>query len=222
MQLTTSAWKIPIVEQGKFIVLEGIDGGGKSTAIEGIKKFLHKKDIHVVITREPGGTEIGERLRNLLLYEDLTILPETELFMMFAARIQHLEEIIYPALAQGSWVISDRFTDSSYAYQGGGGQLNINAIRELEQIAQGTFRPDLVFLLDIPVKEGLLRATGKDKFHERLYGFYERTRALFLERAQELDTHVLIDASKSQDVVLSDILENLNDFIRAPFKNDNK
>jgi len=201
-------------KSGKFIVLEGIDGAGKTSVLQEIKKFLNKKDIHVVVTREPGGTKLGEALRTHLLYSELEIFPSTELLLMFAARIQHLEEVIYPALSQGSWVVSDRFTDSSYAYQGGGGELNMSVVQTLELVVQGNFRPDLVFVLDVPIKEGLLRATETDNFHARLYEFYERTRAIYLSRAQSLFTHRLIDATKSKKTVFQQVLKELEIFIR--------
>jgi len=214
MQLNTKIWNMPNADFGKFIVLEGIDGAGKTSVLQEIKKFLNKKDIHVVATREPGGTKLGEKLRVHLLYSDLEIMPEAELFLMLAARIQHLEEVVYPALKQGSWVVSDRFTDSTYAYQGGGGELSLDVIRTLEQLVQGNFRPNLVFILDVPVKEGLLRATKNDNFHNRLYEFYERTRQVYLKRAQVLTTHTLIDASKSKKYVEKQILKKLEDFVR--------
>lgn len=203
-----------ITKLGKFIVFEGIDGAGKSTAIESAKAFLNQKDIHSIVTREPGGTLVGEEIRRQMLHGELEYLPEAEVLLMFASRVHHLEEVIYPALQKGIWVLCDRFTDSTYAYQGGGGQVGSSSISRIEKIVQGAFEPDLVLYLDISVTEGLKRATGTDYFERNLQEFYERVRKVYLNRAVKSRLHKIIDASESIEEVHFNIITEVSELLK--------
>lgn len=171
---------------GKFITIEGAEGVGKSTNIQHIQNWLSARQIPFILTREPGGTELGEQLRELLLHGG-QIADKTELLLMFAARAQHLEEKIKPALAAGTWVICDRFTDSTFAYQGGGRQLNLQWLNALENLVQESLQPDITFLLDAPVEVGMARAKSRngrsDRIEAESMAFFERVRAGFLQRA---------------------------------------
>ncbi|MBS4050539.1 MAG: dTMP kinase, partial [Methylomonas sp.] len=150
--------------RGRFITLEGGEGVGKSTNLQFIRHLLAQKQIDVVLTREPGGTELAEKIRQLLLEKHSeSITPQAELLLVFAARAQHVQHVILPALAQGKWVLSDRFTDATYAYQGGGRNMDNRIIAWLESTVQGELRPDLTLLLDAPVETGLLRAQHRGK-----------------------------------------------------------
>ena len=145
--------------RGKFITLEGGEGVGKTTNLAFIKDYLQQHNIPVVVTREPGGTVLAEKIRHLLLDKDSEIISEqAELLLIFAARAQHIKHVIEPALAQGEWVLCDRFTDATYAYQGGGRNMRISTIEWLENLVQGNLRPDLTLLLDAPVEIGIERA----------------------------------------------------------------
>jgi dTMP kinase len=170
--------------RGKFITLEGVEGVGKSTNITFIEAHLQQRKIPVVVTREPGGTVLAEKIRQLLLDADSEAIAEpAELLMMFAARAQHIKHVIEPALAQGRWVLCDRFTDATYAYQGGGRNMKISAIQWLEQFVQGHLKPDLTLLLDAPVEVGVERAKqrGKfDRFESEKISFFERVRRAYL------------------------------------------
>jgi len=188
--------------QGKFITLEGTEGAGKSTALSYIEEKIRSAGIELVVTREPGGTELGEKIRALLLDKNHSVMcDDTELLLMFAARAQHLEELIKPALAKGQWVLCDRFTDATYAYQGGGRGLNKSHIATLEILVQGELRPELTLLLDIPVEQGLARAGERgelDRFEKEKVEFFERVRKTYLERAsQNPGQYRIIDASQS-------------------------
>jgi dTMP kinase len=169
---------------GRLITVEGIDGAGKSTHLPWLKELLERKGRHVWLTREPGGTPLGERLRELLLHEPMA--PLTELLLMFAARREHCEREIWPRLRAGQWVVSDRFTDATYAYQGGGHGLDASQIAELERFALGAFQPDITLIFDVPVDVGRQRlAAGRtlDKFERQQVEFFERVRAVYLARA---------------------------------------
>ncbi len=203
-------------QQGYFITLEGGEGAGKSTCLTFVEQFLRAKGLPVLVTREPGGTELGERLRELLLHQkDLDITGDTELLLMFAAREQHLEEVIKPALLDGSWVICDRFTDATYAYQGGGRGVPDERIAVLEAWVQDGFRPDLTLLFDIPVDAGLKRAGNRsvpDRFEQEDHAFQERVRRHYLHRAeQEPARFRVIDAAGSIDEVEAQISAVLNE-----------
>jgi dTMP kinase len=175
--------------KGKFITIEGSEGSGKSTNINFIQDFLKQKNIPFILTREPGGTPIAEKIRDLLLDKANTSLcDDAELLLMFAARAQHLNELIIPALESGKWVISDRFTDASYAYQGGGRGLSWQKIAQLEQWVQGDLRPDATILLDIPVDKGMERVRERgetDRFEQEQLSFFKRIRDAYLKLAQE-------------------------------------
>ncbi len=175
--------------QGKFITIEGSEGAGKSTNMCFVQDFLSSKNIEFISTREPGGTEISEKIRDLLLDKsNSSLCDDAELLLMFAARAQHLNELIKPTLAAGKWVISDRFTDASYAYQGGGRGLSWEKITQLEQWVQGSLRPDATILLDIPVDIGMQRVRERgeaDRFEQEQLSFFNRIRDAYLRLAKE-------------------------------------
>ena len=170
--------------RGKFITLEGGEGVGKTTNLKFIKHYLEQHNIPVVTTREPGGTPLAEKIRQLLLDNDSEAVSETaELLLIFAARAQHIKHVIEPALAEGTWVICDRFTDATYAYQGGGRNMRISTIESLENWVQGALRPDLTILLDAPVEIGLERArlrSAFDRFESEKTNFFEQVRRAYL------------------------------------------
>lgn len=171
--------------RGKFITLEGMDGAGKSTHIPDIIKLLEGKGVEVISTREPGGTVLGEQLRTLLLNEPMH--PETETLLMFAARREHIAQVIEPALSQGAWVLSDRFTDATYAYQSGGRGVLANKVIELEAWVQGSLQPDLTLLFDVPVEVSVARlasARTPDKFERESADFFTKIRNAYLDRAR--------------------------------------
>jgi dTMP kinase len=173
---------------GKLISLEGVDGAGKTTHLEYLCDYLVKRQVTVLTTREPGGTHVGEQLRSILLDAAQPIAPLTELLMMFAARAEHIQKVIRPALLAGTWVLCDRFTDATYAYQGGGRGIDSQHIEALEQMTQGSLRPDLTFLLDLPVEVGLRRRRGLDRSQDRFESqdleFKQRVRLAYLERSE--------------------------------------
>lgn len=191
------------MKRGKFITLEGVDGAGKSTHIPFITELLRSRGTEVVVTREPGGTPLGERLRELLLHEAMH--PETEAMMMFAARREHLDKLIEPALQRGAWVLSDRFTDASYAYQYGGRGVSADKINRLENWVQGDFQPDLTVLFDLPISissQRLADARNPDRFERESSNFFERIRAAYLERAADYPQRFrIIDSSQPLDEV---------------------
>ena len=171
--------------RGRFITFEGIDGAGKSTHVAGVAELIRLHGYQVVSTREPGGTPLGEKLRELLLHEPMHL--ETEAMLMFAARREHLARVIEPALARGDWVVCDRFSDATYAYQGGGRGLDKAKFAVLEQWVHGHLQPDLTFLFDLPpgVAEQRISAQGRelDRFEQEKRDFHVRVRAAYLERA---------------------------------------
>lgn len=186
--------------KGKFITVEGIEGVGKTTNIDFIHQQLQAAGRDVVLTREPGGTPLAEAIRGLLLDPAYTGMDSTcELQLMFAARAEHLAKVVWPALEQGQWVLCDRFTDATYAYQGGGRGIDSGVIARLEELVQGDFRPDLTLLLDVPVEIGLARAGKRgalDRFEQEKVAFFERVRNAYLEMAQRSpDRYRVIDAS---------------------------
>lgn len=189
------------MSRGKFVTLEGIDGAGKSTQLAWIVDFLQGNGVNVVVTREPGGTPLGEKLRTLLLDSSLTIHPETEALLMFAARREHLDKVIFPALARGDWVISDRFTDASFAYQGGGRQVEISKLEDLEQWTQGVLQPDLTLYFDVPVELGQQRIANiksADRFEKEQTEFFQCVRAAYFARVERYPERMrLVDASQS-------------------------
>jgi len=187
---------------GFFITVEGGEGAGKSTMLAFMRDWLVQAGRDVVVTREPGGTPLGERVRDILLHaRELHMTAETEALLMFAARAEHLERVIRPALDAGKTVLCDRFTDATYAYQGGGRGLSIERIAQLEAWVQGALRPNLTLLLDVPVDVGLKRANQRsepDRFEREQQEFFERVRATYLERARREPQRLrVIDASRT-------------------------
>jgi len=196
---------------GKFITLEGMDGAGKSTHIPNIIKILQARGFEVVSTREPGGTALGERLRELLLHEPMH--AETETLLMFAARREHIATVIRPALARGAYVLSDRFTDATYAYQCGAKGVPATKIQILEQWVQSELQPDVTLLFDVPVEVSMQRLAATrvpDKFEREDADFFSRIRQAYLQRAQENPTRFrVIDAS----VALTEVVANVEAII---------
>ena len=206
--------------RGCFITIEGIEGVGKSTQIAAIVAALEAQGRKVLLTREPGGTELGEAIRDLLLSTDYPPMDQrTELLLMFAARAEHIYSRIIPALEDGIWVISDRFTDASYAYQGGGRNIPIDKISGLEQWVQEGFTPDYTFLLDAPVEIGLARARNRgpqDRIEQEDMDFFQRVRDLYLQRAgQEPNRFRVINAANSEMDVKKDVLKTLAQITQA-------
>ena len=202
--------------QGRFITIEGVEGVGKSTNIALVKSLLEERGYEVLLTREPGGTPTGERIREILLDKDEQAMTAmTELLLVFAARSQHVSQVIMPALAAGQWVISDRFTDSSYAYQGGGRELGIEIVAALEAQVLADFRPDLTIVLDVDIATGLERATREaeaDRFESEQTSFFQRVRETFLTLA-EADRYRVIDAGQPIEKVQVDLTEVIVEFI---------
>jgi dTMP kinase len=209
-----------VSERGLFITVEGIEGAGKSTAIARVEARLREAGIDVVCTREPGGTALGERLRELLLEPDETVCPLAELLMIFAARAQHLHQVIDPALAAGRWVLCDRFTDATYAYQGGGRRLDTAWVSGLEAMVQGELRPDQTLLLDVTVETGLARARGRgalDRFEREDLAFFERVRRSYLSRAAHgSGRYRVIDAERSLQDVEASVDAFCTDLVACP------
>jgi dTMP kinase len=187
--------------RGQFITLEGVEGAGKSTSLAFIEALLRDAGVKLLVTREPGGTELGEAIRGLLLHGRDAMAADAELLLMFAARAEHIAQRIRPALDAGIWVLCDRFTDATYAYQGGGRGIPDARIAVLEDWVQGGLRPDLTLLFDIPVEEGLARAGGRarpDRFEREEQAFFERVRAHYLAAARrEPERFRVIDARVS-------------------------
>lgn len=206
------------MNRGRFITVEGVEGAGKSTCIGTIRDTLTGAGKQVVVTREPGGTGLSEEIRDLLLahrQEGVTV--ETETLLMFAARAEHLARVIRPALADGQWVLCDRFTEATYAYQGGGRGLPHERIKALEQWLQGELRPDLVLLLDIPVRLGLERAaqrSARDRFESEDPAFFERVRAAYLDQAHRHPQRFrIVDASRERAQVQHQIKQALDELL---------
>jgi dTMP kinase len=198
--------------RGKFITLEGIDGAGKSTHHAWLVDRLKRSGRDIVATREPGGTPLGEKLRTLLLSESMHL--ETEALMMFAARREHLDKLILPALEKGQWVVSDRFTDATYAYQGGGRGLPREKLEVLERWVQGEFQPDLTLLFDLPTEMACerLAKTGNrpDRFEQEARQFFEKARAAYLKRAAEHPGRIrVIDARLSLESIQKQLEETI-------------
>ena len=205
------------MQPGKFITLEGIDGAGKSTHLVWLENYLMSKGITTVTTREPGGTPLGEQLRVLLLDQRQTMHAETEVLLMFAARREHLDKVILPTLDKGEWVISDRFTDASFAYQGGGRGVALRKLEELERWVQGSFQPDLTLYFDVSVELGKQRVQSikaADRFEQEQSAFFQRVRKAYLQRVRQFPERIrLIDAGRplaevtaSLEAIMSEIL----------------
>jgi dTMP kinase len=206
--------KIMTNKRGLFLTLEGAEGVGKSTNIEYITQYLEQRDIEYVLTREPGGTQLAEKIRNLLLAVHEEPMSElTELLLVFAARAQHLNKVIEPALSKGNWVVCDRFTDATFAYQGAGRGLSVETIGQLQSLVQGKLRPDLTLILDLNPEIGLARASNRgelDRFELEQQSFFRHVRQGYLDIAQaEPERCRVIDASKPLTDVKLDLLAAL-------------
>jgi len=202
--------------KGRFITLEGGEGAGKSTMLERVAGWIEQSGAKVIKTREPGGTELAEKLREILLdRNNISLSGKSELLLMFAARAQHLDDLIRPALDRGDWVVCDRFTDATWAYQGGGRGLPSADIRALETLVHGDLKPDLTLLLDLPVEQGLRRAHRRgqaDRFEQETKKFFERVRKSYLERAVQFPGRfAVIDASLAVEDVWIQIQRALQD-----------
>jgi len=195
--------------KGKFITFEGVDGAGKSTHIDEVISFLESQKIAVKMTREPGGTKLGEKLRELLLHDEMD--PETETLLMFAARRQHIAEVIKPALDEGVFVVSDRFTDATYAYQYGGKQVAYSKIQTLEAWVHPDLKADLTLLFDLPVEisiDRLKKNRTPDKFEKESEAFFNRLRNVYLDLArQHPNRYKIINANQSIETVSHDVIE---------------
>lgn len=190
-------------QQGLFLTLEGVDGAGKSTHIPFIKKFLQAQNIPIMVTREPGGTPVGEALRELVLQQPMRL--KTECLLMFAARNEHVQTRILPALQKGQWVLCDRFTDASYAYQGGGRALGAEPIRILEQWVHAGLQPDKTWLFDVPLELARQRMMGTrvlDRFEKEDIEFFLRTQQAYYDRVhQDPERFYMVDASRSIEAI---------------------
>lgn len=202
------------MSRARFITFEGVDGAGKSTGMEWFAHALRKRGVDLLVTREPGGTPLGEKLRELVLHESMH--AETEAMLMFASRREHVEQVIRPALQRGVWVLSDRFSDASFAYQGGGRGVPVAKLEQLEQWTHGDLQPDLTLVFDIPVELARARLSNHaslDKFEREQGEFFDKVRQAYLARvAKTPHRYVVIRAEKSLDEVhmqLSEIIAML-------------
>ncbi|MEY3741064.1 MAG: thymidylate kinase [Pseudomonadota bacterium] len=198
-------------KRGLFLTLEGVDGAGKSTHVQWMVDTLASLGQRVLCTREPGGTPIGEKLRDLLLREPMTL--ECETLLMFAARAEHVSKVIEPALASGTWVVCDRFTDATFAYQGGGRELGTAKIEALERWVHPTLQPDCTWLFDVPLevaRERLNRTRDKDRFEQEADAFFLRTRDVYLTRAaQQPHRFTVVDSTQPIDVIRGQLNDEL-------------
>lgn len=208
--------------RGKLITLEGIEGAGKTTVLQFIQNYGLAKQWPLRVTREPGGTVSAEKIRQLLLHDGSAepLTPLTELLLMFAARQQHITQVIAPALAAGEWVLSDRYIDASYAYQGGGRQLPMASIQALDSMVVGAYQPDLTLLLDVPVAVGLARTVQRgaqqDRIEQEKSDFFQRVREVYLQRAHAAPDRIkCIDASQPLAQVTAQIQQLLDQFCAA-------
>jgi dTMP kinase len=203
---------------GRFVTVEGVEGAGKSSCLETARRCIEQRGYEVVSTREPGGTPLGEELRGLLLeHRERDMGVDTELLLMFAARAEHLHAVIEPALARGQWVLCDRFTDATFAYQGYGRGIDHGRIAQLETWVQGRRRPDLTLLLDLPVEQGLARAgqrSSPDRFEREAVSFFERVRDGYLAlAAADAPRFRIIDASQTQAEVSAAVAARLEAYL---------
>lgn len=203
--------------RGLFLTLEGVDGAGKSTHVQWIVEMLSSLGQPVLCTREPGGTPIGERLRDLLLHTPMTL--ECETLLMFAARAEHIRTVIEPALAAGTWVVCDRFTDATFAYQGGGRELGTARIEVLQNWVHPTLQPDKTWLFDVPLevaRERLNRTRDQDRFETEADAFFLRTRQVYLERAsKQPNRFTVIDSTRPIDEIRTDLSEALTRLVQS-------
>ncbi len=197
------------MRRAKFITFEGVDGAGKSTHLAWFADTLRQRGLDVLVTREPGGTPLGERLREILLNQPMH--AETEVLLMFAARLEHIEQVIRPALQRGTWVVSDRFSDASFAYQGGGRGVPLAKLEQLEHWVHEGLQPDLTLLFDIPVeiaRQRLLNNPTLDRFEQEQSGFFERVRAAYhLRVRQNPQRYAVIDAAQALEIVKQQLEE---------------
>ena len=203
-----------VTELGRFSTIEGTEGVGKSTNLAFVKQWIEARGHRVLVSREPGGTPLAEQIRELLLAQrDEPVDATAELLLVFAARAQHLNQVIKPALARGEWVLCDRFTDATYAYQGGGRGLDTQLITELERRVQGDLRPDLTIVLDIEPEVGLARASARaelDRFERESLDFFDRVRQGYRERINAApERYALINAGQTLEAVQRDIEQGL-------------
>lgn len=196
-----------MMNKAKLITFEGVDGAGKSTHLTWFAETLRQRGVEVLVTREPGGTLVGERLREILLNQPMR--GETEALLMFAARLEHIEQIIKPALQRGTWVVSDRFSDASFAYQGGGRGVPLVKLEQLEHWVHAGLQPDLTLLFDIPIEVARQRLSNNatlDRFEREQGDFFEKVRQAYLDRYRKTPQRfALIDASQTQDEVKADL-----------------
>jgi dTMP kinase len=201
--------------RGRFITLEGIDGAGKSTQTQHVAEILRARSADLVVTREPGGSALGEQLRQLVLHQPMT--PRTETLLVFAARAQHIEEIIEPALSAGRWVLCDRFTDATFAYQGGGRGVDEAEIGALERWVQRGLQPDLTLLFDVPPEVAAKRLAGSrtgDRFEQEHAQFFARVRDVYVARAQRYaDRFIVIDGTQNTEAVTNLVRERLQQWL---------
>lgn len=203
--------------RGRFITLEGTEGVGKSTNLAAVTDTVEQAGFSVVTTREPGGTELAEAIRELLLgVRDEPMVPMTELLLVFAARAQHIHQVIEPALANGQWVVCDRFTDATYAYQGGGRGFDDQVIAALESMVQQDLRPDLTIYLDVSVSVAAARIAERehDRFEREAVEFFQRVRDRYLAMASASSRYRVVDAGNELDVVAADVRQVVTEFIR--------
>lgn len=202
-------------QKGKFITIEGIEGVGKSSNVNFIANLIQNRGYEVIVTREPGGTPIAEAIRGILLSEfEETTLAETELLLLYAGRLQHVEHVIKPALNQGKWVVCDRFTDATYAYQGAGRGIAIEKIDEINRWALGNFHPDLTIILDAPVEaafERIQKNRNLDRIEKEKMSFFEKIRRQYLQMAKQSERYYVVDASNPLATVQSTIQNILKD-----------
>ena len=204
------------MDQGRFITLEGIEGVGKTTNIEFLRGLLEQKGIDVLVTREPGGTPLAEEVRDVLLKaRDESMDAITESLLVFAARTQHVSTVIQPALNEGRWVLCDRYTDATYAYQGGGRGVALETLERLAEFAQGSLWPDLTIYLDAPVDKALARIANRqpDRFETEDSEFFARVRARYLAIEESEERVVLIDATQSIEEVRLRLADAITDFL---------
>jgi len=207
-----------MMSHGRFITLEGSEGVGKSTNLRLIESLLRGRGIDVVCTREPGGTPLAEDIRGLLLARrDESVAPLAELLLVFAARAQHLDRVVRPALAAGRWVLCDRFTDATYAYQGGGRGVAESSIAELEHLVHPDLQPDLTLYLDVPVETGLARiaTVDRDRFEAEQREFFERVRQVYLDRSRRFPRFRSIDARGTLDEVQGRVGEAISTYLNC-------
>ena len=203
------------MQQGKFITFEGIDGAGKTTQIDALEHWLEKQGIEVVRTREPGGTPLGEKIRAMLLADDMSVTAETLLF--FASRAEHIERVVVPALERGAWVLSDRFTDATYAYQVGGKNYDPAKVEALESLVQGALQPFKTVLFDLSpdiAAQRLAKARAADRFEAESREFFRRVREAYLDRAQRCARRfIILDASLEPQAITDALLQEAQSWI---------